>query len=268
MSLELPEPTAAVIETDAKAETVLLELIEGAVQGLAPTPIPLSDRVSGELFGSIKTMLADKRVGYHAPKPKCGRMDYGWFWPSHQVIFRCLLTDSTKVILELGSFLGRSTNFLLQNYGNAVVFAVDLWDNEYLKADDHYQTSEQQVIASYPLYETFLVNTWQYRLRISKDVVDKKFYGLVPMRMSTLQALAMLHEHGVTPDFIYVDANHHYDAVLEDVETCLRLFPNSAICGDDYDYKDVRRAVHHIAKIHNLKVTVEEGKVFTYLNDH
>lgn len=42
---------------------------------------------------------------------------------------------------------------------------------------------------------------------------------------------------------IYIDANHHYDPVLADIGRCAELFPEAAICGDDWDYPDVMRGV-------------------------
>jgi hypothetical protein len=79
--------------------------------------------------------------------------------------------------------------------------------------------------------------------------------------MRTVEALRLLHERGIQPDFIYVDASHHYIDVLEDVRTCVSLFPGCAICGDDYDYADVKRAVHKVADEIGVKVLVEGHKV-------
>eukprot|EP01052_Picozoa_sp_SAG31_P032855 SAG31_NODE_3648_length_4028_cov_10.401120_2_plen_82_part_00 len=75
-----------------------------------------------------------------------------------------------------------------------------------------------------PLYETFLVNLWPMKDRV------------IPMRMSTIEALNALAEQQLEPDLIVVDADHRYSAVWADIEACLSLFPNSVILGTDYDY--------------------------------
>ena len=92
-----------------------------------------------ELFDRVRALLLDERVGYHSRRPRCERLDYGWLWPPQQVVLRCLLRSSPRVIFELGSFLGRSTTYLLSNCGDALVFAIDHWDNDILRNDPRYK---------------------------------------------------------------------------------------------------------------------------------
>jgi hypothetical protein len=233
-------------------EEDMLKVEESNVDIVNDTPI----------FDRVKNILVDTRVGYHTyiTKPKVEAFSYGWFWPAHEIVFKCLLPEEPKILLELGSFLGRSVTHVLSKYPNALVFAADYWDNERLKQDAHYKAMDQRIIATYPLYETFLVNTWQYRLRVSNQ---QEFYGLVPMRMRTIDAIHLLHSHGITPDFIYVDASHYYNEVKADIEACLDLFPKAAMCGDDYNFEDVRRAVDEVASQRGFRVTVE-GQCWTY----
>jgi hypothetical protein len=112
---------------------------DATVSAIAPTvdvDVKTSSPPSKDM---IVSLLADPRVGYHTPKPTCQAMMYGWFWPAHQIIFECLLSDKTQVIIELGSFFGKSTSFLLTRCPNALVFAVDIWDNDHLKNDSDYK---------------------------------------------------------------------------------------------------------------------------------
>lgn len=81
------------------------------------------------------------------------------------------------------------------------------------------------------LYETFLVNVWDYRERV------------VPLRSTTLSGLKLLHRLDVVPDFIYVDAAHDYESVKQDVLTAKKLFPEATLAGDDFNWQDVKRAV-------------------------
>ena len=91
------------------------------------------------LFDRMRSLLLDERVGYHSRRPRCERLDYGWLWPPQQVVLRCLLRRSPRVIVELGSFLGRSTTYLLPNCGDALLFAIDHWDNDILRNDPRYK---------------------------------------------------------------------------------------------------------------------------------
>jgi hypothetical protein len=131
-----------------------------------------------------------------------------------------LIGKSTTCILELGSFLGKSTSFLAQHAPHATILAVDLWDNGFLMDDSTYNKSEQNLVLlrSVPLYETFLVNLWAQRC----DHEASYAQGVVPMRMRTVEAIKMLHKADIRPDVIYIDAGHHYEDVLADVDLCLR----------------------------------------------
>ena len=94
---------------------------------------------AAELFDRVRALLLDERVGYHSRRPRCERLDYGWLWPPQQVVLRCLLRRSPRIVVELGSFLGRSTSYLLSNCGDALVFAIDHWDNDILRNDPRYK---------------------------------------------------------------------------------------------------------------------------------
>lgn len=39
---------------------------------------------------------------------------------------------------------------------------------------------------------------------------------------------------GISPDVIYIDADHHYEPAKEDISTALKLFPDAVLVGDDY----------------------------------
>lgn len=205
----------------------------------------------------------DTRVGWPDAKPAVDPYNYGWFWPANQIVLKSVLSASTKIVVELGSFLGKSTRFILDHAPNAKVYAIDLWANEFILNEhgDHYAKSElnRQVLERVPLYETFLVNFW--------DVKDR----LVPLRMTTLEGLDYLKEVLLIsdPDVIYVDADHHYEGAKKDIEKSLKLFPSSLISGDDFDYAGVRQAVEEVSKAHEKPLHVEDNKcwIFKLLNN-
>lgn len=107
-----------------------------------------------------------------------------------------------------------------------------------------------------PLYETFICNAWEKRHRV------------LPMKMTTERGVALLVEvlgkHGIAPDLVYVDADHHYGPARRDIEACVKAFPKAHIVGDDYDYEEVKKAAHDIAVDHKLKVHAEGGKCWTF----
>jgi len=88
------------------------------------------------------------------------------------------------------------------------------------------------------------------------------------MKTTTERGVSMLvdvfRRHGIAPDLIYVDADHHYAPARRDIEACVRAFPKAHIVGDDYDYEEVRKAAHDLADEHGLQVHAEGGKCWTF----
>jgi hypothetical protein len=78
--------------------------------------------------------------------------------------------------------------------------------------------------------------------------------------MDSCVALRILKEIDVSPDLIYVDANHHYQPVLDDVSLCVELFPDALIVGDE----EVQRAVKEVAAKHDKELYVHGSNCWTY----
>ena len=142
--------------------------------------------------------------------------------------------------------------------------------------------------------DQYMINTWEHRYRSIKDTVVKvqtpkqkdevkegesgeKYTdkgqvveykaGLIPMKMDSCAALDLLKEKGIVPTVIYVDANHHYETVIRDVEHCIQCFPEAHLIGDDWDYEEVRRAVRFVAAKYGRTVYVHQAKCWTFSGD-
>jgi hypothetical protein len=72
--------------------------------------------------------------------------------------------------------------------------------------------------------------------------------------MSTTEGLRAVAGAGLQPDFVYVDAEHSFDAVTTELGLARELFPRAALGGDDYDWRGVREAVDTFARRHGLVV--------------
>ena len=164
-------------------------------------------------------------------KPEVPSNWHGWFSEPNQTMLRGLLSESTRVIVELGAWCGVSTKFLLDQAPNATVISIDHW----LGSKEHQKEEFSQILPN--LYETFLVNLWDDRKR------------LIPLRANTVEGLENLHQWRICVDLTYIDASHEYEEVFCDIKTAIDLFPNSTICGDDWSWGDVRRAVEEISEI-------------------
>lgn len=160
--------------------------------------------------------------------------DHGWFGECNEYVLSLLLGDETKVVLELGSWLGKSTRFILEKAPNAEVIAVDHWLGTKQITDD-----APDCAAKLPLlYETFLANCQKYKSR------------LIPMRRNTVEAMDEIFRMGIRPNVIYLDAAHDYDSAKADLKKIGECFPEALLAGDDFSPKwdGVMRAVWQYAE--------------------
>lgn len=155
----------------------------------------------------------------------------------HARLFKMLVPPSARVIVELGSYLGRSTAGWLKLFPDAHVIAVDTWSG----SPEHLADSQLQ--GQLPrLMETFLVNLWDDRRRVTA------------IRALTLEGLGTLQDFRVSPDVIYVDADHATESVVADVSRSLDLFPGAIVMGDDWAWPSVRLGVDAVASGRGLIV--------------
>ncbi|GMI33400.1 hypothetical protein TrCOL_g5359 [Triparma columacea] len=262
---------------------------------LSPTPTPLCFCVvppspspsasSSSPPATVPARVAALRkstkaqIGFPSTAPSCQSNPHGWFYPPHRVILSHILSSSTSEVVELGSWLGKSTRFISDRAPNAVVYAVDIWSNEFSLADDHYHdaTSSEtgtgksrlaqvdtnaDILHNQNLYDTFLKTNWDYRLGHRKNGGNG---GVVPVRTYTLAGLDLLKSYGVDPSVVYIDADHHYEPAYKDIEKTLQNFPKAVVVGDDWDYEPVRRAARELALKYNRHLYVEQGKCWSYL---
>lgn len=182
----------------------------------------------------LPTGLASLRRLFVWPpeKPALSPVVEGYFSPGHEKALGQFVSGETKLVLELGSWLGKSTLWFLDRCPRATVVAVDTW----LGSPEHYAPKPSLLGRLPTVYETFLVNCWPYRDR------------LIPMRTTSLVGLRLVKQAGLAPDLIYVDADHQYWAVKGDVQSAHELFPQARLIGDDYNWPGVKRAVDELAR--------------------
>jgi hypothetical protein len=156
---------------------------------------------------------------------------------SQKRIFSDIISDSVHVILELGSWMGKSARHMAQEMGShGTIICVDHWKGspEHVKSDEF-----TDVLPT--LYETFIKNQWELR--------DK----IIMVREDTLTGMKMVHSCGIRPCIVYIDAGHEYDNVSKDISDAIALFPDALLIGDDYQKKwaDVMRAWDEAAEAHS-----------------
>jgi hypothetical protein len=133
-----------------------------------------------------------------------------------------------SVIVEVGSYLGRSTEALAGGT-RGVVIAFDDWIGP-RDADLSDQVREG-------LYSRFCENMkpWLDHGRIiavKRDHATATGYDVIP------------GGPGLRPDMVFIDGDHRYESVYRDIQLWLpRLAPLGLICGHDISHSEVMRAV-------------------------
>lgn len=102
------------------------------------------------------------------------------------------------VMLEIGVFKGESTTQFMESGKFRRYFGVDYWS-----ADNYYDPAGDQFIHLIPEAEKEF------------DTLVLPKYPIVKMKMTSAEA-AKYFKDGVF-DFVYIDGNHNYESVVEDI---------------------------------------------------
>lgn len=191
------------------------------------------------------------------PPAGASRLMHGWVHRGNERMLRRLICErQPRVMVEVGCWLGLCTELLLEasEPHGGCVFAIDRWDGEWLLNSQSEQytrdaTAHSMLLRGLPLYETFLVNMWEHRSRT------------FPLRMASIEGMETVRNLCAPVDLVYIDADHTYEAALEDIRTASRCFPNALISGDDWQWPGVRQAVEQFARESgNMKVHRHEAE--------
>lgn len=141
----------------------------------------------------------------------------GWLTDNEATMLKNLASRSRNAV-EIGSWKGKSTKVLLENC-QGLVYSVDHWAGG--------KNDMTSAMAGDYVYDEFLKNVGSYpNLKILKG-----------------SSLDMVHEfNGNRADLIYIDAGHSYEECKSDIEAWLPKC-DRFICGHDYSFPDVKRAV-------------------------
>jgi len=141
--------------------------------------------------------------------------------------------------LELGVWEGLTADFVLSQNPKINYIGIDT----FLGSAEHKEHGE---------WKQHLPNLYKYRHRVA----------LIPK--TTIDGLALLRQFGVQPQIIYIDASHRYEDVLLDILLSCRVNSGAAICGDDFEWDSVQKAVHAAQMFmnHNL---MAEGNFWMFI---
>jgi SAM-dependent methyltransferase len=194
-------------------------------------------RYHGDSYYTQRTGMVFRRLGSTPERPdgrprKLPPPDIpGWFHASS--LFENAVREARDGahFVEIGAYVGKGTAFLaceIANSGKQIQLdSVDLWNDTYL---------ERFNITGSPgrFFEKFLGNLQRAGVGESVRAV----------RMSSAEAAARYDAASL--DFVFIDGDHDYAAVREDLAAWLPLVkPGGVLAGDDYivEWPGVQRAV-------------------------
>jgi|TARA_R100001463_G_scaffold82261_1_gene136860 predicted O-methyltransferase YrrM len=171
----------------------------------------------------------------------------GWFNYSETYDVIVDRIDPNGKILEIGSFLGRSTHYLATSLYNANKLDVTIY------CVDTFEGSSEHANIKLPknFYNIFRDNL---KFFIGRDMV-------IPIqgRSDNPDILNKFEDEEI--DFIMIDGAHEYDAVKDDIINWYpKLKSNGVMFGDDYSLKSVEVAVKEgLGECKHRKYGVNQG---------
>jgi predicted O-methyltransferase YrrM len=162
----------------------------------------------------------------------------GWYsLANRKAIKRLISAYKVNTIVEVGSWIGLSTVDMAKKIPeHGKVYAVDTWEG----SEEHKNNPELLKT----LYDQFLSNV----------IHEQLTHKIIPIRMDSVKAAQKLQ---VVADLIYIDADHSYEGCYADLKA---WFPHvkegGILCGDDWPWEGVSKAVEQFAHEHNLKINI------------
>lgn len=139
----------------------------------------------------------------------------GWFDYQNSFKFLVDTVPDNGIFVECGAWLGKSSSFLCDYAKNRIqIFIVDTWKGSQNELNTYHKLATQTDI-----YKIFLEN-----------MGDRKF---TPIRKNSVEASKDFKDESC--DVVYIDMEHTYEAVLQDIEHWLpKVKPQGYIAGHDY----------------------------------
>ena len=181
-------------------------------------------------------------------------------WNSrHKAFSEVISRYKPKVIVDVGVWKGLSTIHMAKLLHdlkiNGCVIAVDT----FLGAPEHWNRNRpDNIFASLRMENGFPQLYYQFLSNVISS--GYKDY-VVPMPQTSDNAVTILKQNRIRPDFVHVDAAHEYDAVLRDTKMYFELLkPGGILMGDDFTWKGVKQAATEFAETNGLELIVDHPK--------
>ena len=138
------------------------------------------------------------------------------------------LNDNNLQLVEVGSYCGESGGIIASIFPNSILNCVDPWE-KYTEEGSTYDLNEQELV-----------------LKEAERIFDSTTGTLPNVRknkMFSSHYANLIDDNSV--DFIYIDGNHQYSSVMEDLTLWSKKVKiGGIIAGHDFGWAPVSRAIY------------------------
>lgn len=178
-----------------------------------------------------------------------------------EIVVDVIRERGVDLMVEIGCFLCGSTRQWLRAAENLTVIGVDPWDGNWAAYLQRMPEDMRMARTVFHLSDDELARIVHDIRRFGNFCValnNVRLYKqrFIPVRRRSPEALRYLHERGIEPKLIYIDA----DKQRADLDIARELFPNAILCGDDWLWPDetgelrMQRHVKEFAAEHGLEI--------------
>jgi predicted O-methyltransferase YrrM len=137
-----------------------------------------------------------------------------------------IIGDNLKII-EIGSYCGASTEIIANKFITSQINCVDPWA-KYVEDCSSYNLDAQEL----ELKEAEIIF----------DKIKAKYPNINKNKMQSNEYVKYINNKSI--DFIYIDGNHQYSSVKEDISIWIpKIKDGGFLSGHDYDWPSVKKAV-------------------------
>jgi hypothetical protein len=152
---------------------------------------------------------------------------YGWF--NYSKLYDKLVQSipDNGIFVECGAWLGKSSSYLCDIAQDRIqIYIVDHWQGSPEETNSMHKLAQETDV-----YKLFLDN-----------MGNRNF---IPLKMNSIEASKQFQDNSC--DVVYIDMDHSYEAVKQDILHWLpKVKNNGFLAGHDYDWPGVKRAVDEL----------------------
>lgn len=139
------------------------------------------------------------------------------------------------IIAEVGVFCGRTTKALATNPNNLII-AYDIWQPSQSNMNSVLESDKE----AYEFFKQHLHYETEFFTNLRDELINEQVFT----------RLAPFSRYSRKYDMIFIDADHRYEYVKDDILHALKsIAPGGLICGHDYGdphWPDVKQAVDDV----------------------